>query len=117
MKKIIFLALVFSAHYAVAIDGNKWMDDAQSTDDTRPFAAFIYLAGIVDTLKYSGLGNLCPDVPAGVDTRQVQAILIKWFEDNPQNRHFDVSHATFEALGDAYGFVPANAGGMCVSER
>lgn len=107
------MASVLLAHSSFAIDGNQWLEQARSTDATARIAAFTYLAGILDTLVYSGIGSGCPDIPDGLDTEQTEAILLKWFENNPQNRHFHLPWATFEALGDAYGFVRTDSEGIC----
>lgn len=116
MKRIIFLALVLAAHPVFAINGNQWLDQIQSTDTSKSVPAFTHLAGIFDTLLYSGLANLCPDIPDGVSTEQVRAILIKWFEDNPQNRHKSMPFTTWQALGDANGFVSTDDDGICPVE-
>ena len=116
MKRIIFLTLVLSAHSVFAINGNQWLEQTQSADALKSSLAYAYLSGIFDTLLYSGLANLCPDIPDGVSTEQVRAILIKWFEDNPQNRHKSMPFTTWQALGDANGFVSTDDDGICPVE-
>ena len=113
MKKIIFLALVLSAHPAFAINGNQWLEQVKSTDALKNSLAYAYLAGILDTLALSGLANICPAIPDGADTTQIRDVLIKWFEDNPQKRHIKMPTTTWSVLIDEYGGIATNDDGIC----
>ena len=113
MKRVIFLALFLSANPAFALNGNQWLEQTQSTEAIKSYLAFSYLAGMLEVLEYAGIANACPDIPNGVTTEQVQEIIFKWLEDNPENRHFDMPMIAWAALGDAYGFSNVEDDGFC----
>ena len=108
--------LALSAQPSFAITGNQWLPLAQDSDPDANLSSFAYLAGIYHTILYSGIRNICPDTPEAIGTEQIKAIVIRWFEENPQNRHFEMPLATFNALGDAYGFVGTDDDGICPFE-
>lgn len=59
-----------------------------------------YILGVVDTSRISvmqpSLGRL--DTPLGVTAGQLQAIIVKYLEANPQKRHYSAADLVYIAL-------------------
>ncbi len=113
MHKMVVMALALMAHPAHSFNGNQWLENSRSESEMSKIAAFAYLSGTLKTLTLSGMGNACPEVPVGVNTEQAQEIIIKWLEDNPENRHFEMPIIAWAALGEAYGLAPVEDNGFC----
>lgn len=113
MYKIMFIAMALIAQPAHSLNGNQWLENSRSDSELSRIAAFAFLSGTLKTLMYSGMANACPDVPDEVNTEQVKEIIIKWLEDNPENRHFEMPMIAWAALGDAYGLSPVGDDGFC----
>lgn len=114
MKKVVLIALALIAQPAYSLTGNEWLEKVNSNDSATQLVGFAYFSGIVDVLVlYSGMGKICANVPSMSTTKQAEAIVLKWFEDNPAKRHYEMPIAIQWALTDAYGHRPVNEDGFC----
>ena len=98
MKKIVFLCLVFFNHYLLAggfVSGN----DLHHAYSESPPYALGYVIGIADAYSSDSLKFLCltPSVTKG----QINDVVKKYLESNPQVRHFSASSIVWNALSEA----------------
>ena len=86
--------------------GNDWLWQAQSDEFSTRIAARAFLSGMNDLHWYSGLAGECVPTPEGVVYGQVEAVVIKWLEDNPDERHLPMVAVLHTAKKEAWGSSP-----------
>ena len=83
--------------------GNDWLWQIQSDQSGTKLAAAAYLSGMNKMHWYSGLAGECVPTPEEVIYGQVQDVVIKWLEDNPDKRHLDMVGILHIAKKEAWG--------------
>ena len=113
MKKALFviLASILASEASantrgVYSTGNDWLWQIQSDDSGTELNAAAYLSGMNEMHWYSGLAGECVPTPDGVIYGQIQAVVIKWLEDNPDKRHLSMVGTLHIAKKEAWGSTP-----------
>ena len=94
--------------------GNDWLGQVQSDVSSQRLAAFAYLVGMHHIHRNTGLWGECVPTPDGVTYGQIEAVVIKWLEDNPGKRHLDMVGTLHVAKEEVWGSYPLPADkGIC----
>ena len=113
MKKALLVILASAAAAQVSAypkgnfsTGNDWLWQAQSEEFSTRIAARAFLSGMNDMHWYSGLAGECVPTPEEVIYGQIEAVVIKWLEDNPDERHLPMVAVLHTAKKEAWGSTP-----------
>jgi len=115
MKRIILAALVgvlfvSTGSSAGAVSGNRLYSDCREgqkggVDSFIPYGACIgYIEAVLDISEGvdKGINGFKFCINKNVTSGQVRDIVLKWLEDNPQNRHFGASGLVAASLFVAF---------------
>ena len=111
MKRILMVMLVMSwasPGWAGFKAGNELFAECQvaKTDNTYYQRGYClgYIVGAFDASAGAdgGVGGITFCAPVGVESGQVQDIVVKWLDDNPQHRHHSAHSLVAAALSEVW---------------
>ena len=103
MKKAIAFLLASLCMPTHGYTGNEWLRMAGSSDLTQNAVAMNYLKGIWEYEMVMGAFGLCSGIPTSAELGQVQQIMIKWLNNNPEKTHVHMISLYPTAVQDLYG--------------
>ena len=86
--------------------GNEWLFRIEAENLVSKAAARAYLLGLDDIHWLTGLAGDCVPAPDGVTQGQIEALVIKWLENNPDQRHQFMPIILHSAKKEAWGSYP-----------
>ncbi len=87
MKKTMAFLLASLCMPTHGYSGNEWLRQAESSNGMRSATAMTYLKGIWEYEMVMGAWGLCSGAPSTAELGQVQKIMIKWLNKNPEKTH------------------------------
>lgn len=106
ISRILLIIFVFFASSATSSgnfeSGNTLYEDCDGNDYDQ-ILCLGYLRAISDVLNGDNTVNgfkAC--IPAGVTPFQLKSILIKWLDDNPENRHYAAAGLVASSFQEAF---------------
>ena len=85
--------------------GSKWLWQVKSDHETVKIGATAFLLGMNELHWYGGLAGECVPTPDGATYGQVQALVINWLENNPDQRHLHMGIILHKAKREVWGSV------------
>ena len=107
MRPLLALLLFFSTS-CFGYTGNDLIEDFEGGDVSF---AVGFTQGVARTASEMGLAGRCINWPSGITGPQVQKIVRKYLENNPQYLHLVAHELVLLSLVEAFGVVEANPDG------
>jgi hypothetical protein len=105
-----FLALVlFAASIGQAnavegfVDGNKLLEWCESQTGPNQLSCMMYVAGVSDAWDVATNANKSEScTPAAAPLKQVAAVVLKYLNQHPEERHMPAAALAFVAINEAW---------------
>ena len=113
MKKIIAVLILTISMPVFGFSGNDWRRLQASDEVMEKSVVFGYLLATHQWYQTYGLFGSCTDFPDEVLVDQIEKIVLKWMNKNPEKSHFPISDLYVLSMVETFGARELSAGGKC----